>query len=296
MPGYPYSRFSPPAHAGNHINLRQMKEVLKKELQSRWCRRIFEAAKLHLPALAHHQTPLSVLAVLGDESSRRYPEKEALTRTLVAEYKARRETLWSGMLLVAYYPVLKKLHMSLRSNVLCADELEQLVIEQFLQVVAEFRLDNIRDRTCMRLRQGTRRAVFQAVREMDQEHGIVESAAEDDLACLECRFIESLGDDDRPGLQTAPWPEAKQKGKPQTDPDELELMVTLLLKRARSIVPRRKLEVVIATFVHGERLRSYVNRRHPRASDTERRRTYERLKRERTRTVDLLRGLLADLR
>ena len=277
------------------MSLGSLKRSLKTSLSNPNSQEAFERAKLHLPVLAHHQTPFSVLAVLGDESSRRYPEKEALTRTLMAEYQRSRETLWSGMLLVAYYPVLKKLHKGLRSNVLCSGELEQLVVEQFLQLVADFPLDKVNDRTCMRLRQGTRRAVFQAVREVDAEHGFVESAGDDDLACLECRFIESLDDDGLPGLQTAPWPEPNRKGKPDTDPDELEMMVTLLLKRARGTVPRRKLEVVIATYVHGEKLRSYVNRRHPRASDTERRRAYERMKRERTRTLDVLRGLLADL-
>ena len=84
-------------------------------------------------------------------------------------------------------------------------------------------------------------------------------------------------------------------GEPLSDPDDLEVMVALLFKHAGGAVPRRKLDVVVATLVRGERLRTYVDRRHPRASDTERRRTYERLKRERTRTIGVLRGLLADL-
>lgn len=279
MPGYPYSHSSPPAPAGTHINLRQMKEVLKKDLQTPRSRNVFDATKTDLPALANHHTPLSVLAVLGDESARRYPEKEALTRTLVAEYQGGRESLWSSLLLVAYYPVLWRLRSGIRSEAFCACDLDALVTEKFLEVVAEFPLSKIKDRTCMHLRQQTRRMVFRTVKEAEQEH----------------RLIECMDDDDVLNMEPAAWPEPPRMGEPLSDPDDLEVLVTLLFKHAGGAVPRRKLDVVVATLVRGERLRTYVERRHPRASDTERRRTYERLKRERTRTIGVLRGLLADL-
>ena len=261
------------------MTLRSLKQALKTSLSTPKSQEAYERAKLRLPTLAHHHTPFSVLAVLGDQSARRYPEKEALTRTLVAEYQGGREPLWSSLLLVAYYPVLWRLRSGIRSEAFCACDLDALVTEKFLEVVAEFPLSKIKDRTCMHLRQQTRRMVFRTVKEAEQEH----------------RLIECMDDDDVLNMEPAAWPEPPRMGEPLSDPDDLEVMVALLFKHAGGAVPRRKLDVVVATLVRGERLRTYVDRRHPRASDTERRRTYERLKRERTRTIGVLRGLLADL-
>jgi hypothetical protein len=277
------------------MSLRSLKQSLKTSVSNPNCQAAFERAKRRQPVLANHETPLSVLAVLGDESPQRYPEKEAVTRILIAEYQAGRQPLWSSLLLVAYYPALSRLRDGLHSEALCTSDLDHLVVEKFLQVVEGLPLPKIKDRTCMRLRQGTRRAVFQAIKEADEEHGLVEAVDDEDLAHLECRLIESLDEENSPRLQTAPWPEAKRKSMPSTAPEDLEVIVTLLFRHAGGAVPRHKLDVLVATTVRGENLRSYVDRRHPRASDTERRRTYERLKRERTRTIGMLRGLLADL-
>jgi len=261
------------------MTLRSLKLSLKTSLSNPNSQKAFDRVKLRQPILAHHQTPLSVLAVLGDQSARRYPEKEALTRVLVVEYQASRESLWSSLLLVAYFPILWRLRSGLRSDALCACDLDALVTEKFLEVVAEFPLSKIKDRTCMHLRQQTRRSVFRTVKEADQEY----------------RLIESMDEEDLLNLEPVAWPELPRKGELPEAPDDLEVLVKVLLKHVGGGVPRRKLDLVIATTIRGENLRSYVSRRHPGAGSTDQRRAYERLKRERSRTINKLRGLLADL-
>jgi len=261
------------------MTLRSLKQSLKTSLSNPNSQEAFDRVKLRQPTLAYHQTPLSVLAVLGDQSPRRYPEKEALTRILVAEYQANREPLWSSLLLVAYYPVLWRLRSGIRSDAFCTCDLDALITEKFLEVVSEFPLSKIKDRICMHLRQQTRRAVFQTIKEAEQEHWLIE-----------CMDVEDLLN-----LEPAAWPEPPREGELPGAPDDLEVLVKVLLKHVGGAVPRCKLDLVIATTIRGENLRSYVSRRHPGAGAADLRRAYERLKRQRSRTINKLRGLLADL-
>ena len=131
----------------------------------------------------------------------------------------------------------------------------------------------------MHLRQQTRRMVFQTVKEAEQEYRLIECMDEEDLLHLE----------------PAAWPEPLQRGEPLSDSDHVEVMVSLLFEYAGGALPRRKLDLVVATTIRGENLRSYVSRRHPGAGAADRQRAYERLKRQRSRTINKLRGLLADL-
>ena len=279
MSGYPFSQCSRPETTDGLNDLRQMKKALKKEVQSARASRVFAAARTHQPALANHETPLSALAVLSDESQERYPEKEALTRALLDEYQLQGEPLWSSLLLVAYYPALSRLRGRLKSDALCPRDLDHLVIEKFLEVAGVFPLSFLRKRTCMHLRQQTARSVFQALKEISEERSLIDSV--DDVALAR--------------LRPSCWPEPSPKSPIRLHPHDVRLATEQLLKLAGNDIQRGKLRVIIATKLRGEKLRSYVARRHAGASESEMNRAYERLKRERTRTLQRLRRLLDDL-
>ncbi|MCA9631827.1 MAG: hypothetical protein KC766_29435, partial [Myxococcales bacterium] len=68
------------------MGLHQMKCALRAEVRAERNQKRFEEAKKHQLELREHETVLSVLAVLGDESALRYAEKEALTRALLREH------------------------------------------------------------------------------------------------------------------------------------------------------------------------------------------------------------------
>ena len=102
--------------------------------------RVFDEAKARHRCLARHATVLSALAVMGEESPAGWVEREALTRALIEEHQATSLPFWASALLVAYYPMLSRLRHRIWGDALDRDDLDQLVVSCFLQVVAAFPL------------------------------------------------------------------------------------------------------------------------------------------------------------
>lgn len=264
------------------MGLHQMKCALRAEVRAERNQKRFEEAKNHQLELREHETVLSVLAVLGDESALRYAEKEALARALLREHK------WNAVLVVAFYPMLARLRGRIFGDAVPGDDLDQIVLSSFFEVVRDFPLSQRRDRTCMYLRQMTQREVFKRVRAEQRD---LEQVRFDDPEDISRRQddLESLG-------HLASWPETKPNKPRRRDPKENAALVSFLVERAGHILDGDKLELVVATLVRGELLTSYVDRVHPDLSPSERRRTYQRIKRRHSRAIARLREVLADLR
>ena len=73
-------------------------------------------------------------------------------------------------------------------------------------------------------------------------------------------------------------------------------MVAILRSNVGNCLPREQLELVEATLLSGEDLPAFVDRVFPGLGEKDRRRTYERLKRQRSRTVGALREILKSWR
>lgn len=231
----------------------------------------FEAGRAQQAVLAEYPDVAGVLAALADDREETYPRRDALTRALLLRHRANRQALWASMLLVAYYPMLSRLRYRLVSDTVPRDELDQVVLAAFLAAAGEMPLGDEVDRLAMRLRQRTERQVFAYLRKERELGPAVEDA-------------EELAEDGADGLQ-APRP-------PGSEEELLDL--ALLLERAEQEgVPKASLEVVAATVLRRQRLRDYVERMAPR-DEVERERLYQRLKRQRTRVLRRLRGLLAE--
>jgi len=233
--------------------------------------RAFDAAKPRHRCLTRHATVLSVLAVMDDESLTGWAEREALTRALIAEYQASLLMFWASVLLVAFYPMLSRLRHRIWGEALDRDDLDQLVISSFLQVVAEFPIAEVTDRTALKLRQQTEKLVFKAVRQEQQ--------------IQRCRT--ELGD--LAEAVVAPFGEEPPEPACEADPEEA---VALLIDLAGKHLPGKNLDLVVATILKKERLRHYVKRVN--GDEQPQERVYQRLKRRRTRAVKRLRDLLVD--
>ena len=269
------------------MGLHQMKCALRAEVRAERNQKRFEEAKNHHIDLHGHETVLSVLAVLGDESPLRYDEKESLTRALLREHKRRPHPFWNAVLVVAFYPMLARLRGRIYGDAPTCDDLDQIILSAFLEVVRGFPLTQRRDRTCMYLRQMTQREVFKLVRAEQRALDQVRPDDPEDVSRLQSD-LEALG-------QVASWPETKPEPKRRLDPKENAALVSFLVERAGHILDGDKLELVVATLVRGELLTAYVDRVHPDLSPSERRQTYQRIKRRHSRAIARLREVLADL-
>ena len=269
------------------MGLQSMKGALRDEVRSEKNKVRFDEAKKKNTALAGHETVMSVLGVLGDESPRRYAEKDAVTRALVREYQERPHAFWGAVLVLAYSPMLNRLRGRIRGDAFAPDDLDQLVVTTFLEVVDTYPLDRWADRICLRLRQSTERRVFRALRDEQRVLDFVRSEEPDDLLLHEQLLVQA---DRERG-----WPDTRPAPRHGPDPKEVASLVTFLVRHAGDVLEQSRLDLVVATMVRGERLSAYVDRVYPDLEPAERRRTYQRIKRRHSRTLVRLREVLAPL-
>ncbi|WP_342379466.1 hypothetical protein NVS55_08340 [Myxococcus stipitatus] len=230
-------------------------------------RRVFEAGRMRQAALEAHPDVASVLLALDDDAESTYPAREAITRALIGEHRASSAALWASMLLVAFSPMLVRLRNRLVSDTVPGDELDQLVVTSFLAALTELPLSERTDRVAMRLRQRTERQVFAFLRkERDHRHPSLD--------------VEAVAEAD---------PEALAPRRASTD-EKLYDLVLLLQRAVEEGISPSGLDVVEATVLRRELLRSYVERLGP-DDDLERERMYQRLKRQRSRALRRLKTL-----
>ena len=249
-------------------------EVRREALAPKHGHRFKEARGRH-PALTGYRCVTDLFAAMELDAREAYAEKEALTRALIAEQQVRPSSFWATVLLVAYYPMLSRLRHRIYGDALADEDLDQLVVTSFLSVVAEFSLQDKPDRTAMRLRQMTQRLVFRWVRQELREQRIVLLAESESIDELTAE-VPSPGH----GL----W--SVKRLAHMVDEDSLKALV---VKRFGDVVDRRKLDLVFTTLLRGERLNRHVERLYPDTPPDERERIYQRLKRERERTIGRLR-------
>jgi len=254
--------------------LNKYRRSLRLELGSPRSDAEFQAARPGNPTLEKYPSIGAVLDAMGDESPDTYDRREALTRALVAEHQAGTGTLWSSILLVAYYPMLSRLRYTTYSDLVCRDDLDQLVLTSFVEVLGEFPLTELLNRTAMHLRQMTRRRVFKALRLTQKERS--------DLLELE-ELAEELG-----GLN--PFAEARI-GESRMETDE---MIARLRWIVGDAVSERYMDLVIATVVRGEKLHDYVFRTCNFSNKQAYTRCYERMKRRRSRALETVRTALIE--
>jgi hypothetical protein len=234
---------------------------------------VFERGREELPVLAAYEDVEAVLLALSDEREATYPARDALSRALLTMHRHDKAHLWSSVLAVAYFPMLSRLRHRIVGDAVPREELDQLVFTAFWSTLAELPVHGRgSDRLPMRLRQRTQRLVFQTLRrEREHQHP---SLDDDSQQLQEKETAASVRD-------------ARAASEARID------LAILLEKAAADGVPRASLEVLAATVLQHELLRSYVSRTEP-GDGVEQERLYQRLKRQRSRVLGRLRGLAVE--
>jgi hypothetical protein len=249
--------------------LRDDIERLRRDAVSARHRHAFEASRARQPALAVHADAASVLATLDDDAEGTYATREALVLALLHEHRASRAAVWASLLLGAFKPMLVRLRGRLISDTMPGDELDQIVVTAFLGSLTEVPLSN---RLALRLRQRTERQVFALLRkEREQRHTDID--------------VEELEDFDEDAMTDSIAP-----GRAHTH-EELYDHALLIQRAIQEGLPTSGLDVVEATVLRREVLRTYVERLGP-DDDVTRERLYQRLKRQRSRAMRRLQALL----
>lgn len=254
----------------------QLLSLLRGDALSPRHQAVFAAARMQRPAFARHTTLESVLVALADTREVTYPNRESLTRALVAEMQASSSPAWTAALASAYAPMLRRLRHRLRSNAVSKEDLDQLVLATFLSVARRFPLLRWQDWTAVRLRQQTAREVFRVLRK---------ERAEQHETYTQAQLAEWLPD-------ARPTTSAESPRRPSLRHSFVR-RDAVLVQLARANLPRSDVEVLMATVVRREKLRVYASRLvEGDAVETER--TYQRLKRQRTRLMQRLRTQAVD--
>ncbi|WP_404364358.1 hypothetical protein ACIHQR_29945 [Corallococcus coralloides] len=251
-------------------------DLLRAEALAPRHQAVFAAARTPQPAFARHATLESVLAAMADAREETYPEREALTRALVAEMQASSSPAWTAALATAYAPMLRRLRRRLLGNAVPREDLDQLVLATFLSVARAFPLSRWGDWTAVRLRQQTAREVFRYLRkERAEQH---ETYTQEQLAewLPDVRSVTPVESPRRPSVRRS-----------------FVKRDAVLVHLAQATLPRSDVEVLMATVVRREKLRAYVSRL-VEGDAAEAERTYQRLKRQRTRLMQRLRTQAVD--
>jgi hypothetical protein len=258
------------------MKLGKIRTALRDDVVSQRHIDTYESARPREDALREHPTIIAALAVLNDESETRYPEREAITRALIREYQRGRGAFWASVLTLAFMPMLVRLRCRLVSEHAGSDELNQRVVATFLETVATISLDDRPTRIAMYLRQQTQRGIFARLdgerRERAQHDALCEHAANDPEFSV---FEEPHGD----GL---------------VDEEEVSDLSESLREIVGDRLPCERVDVVVATYVAGEKLAAFVARTATTDAGESHRRVYQRLKRERLRSCDTIRPLLVE--
>ena len=154
------------------------------------------------------------------------------------------------------------------------DDLDQLVISAFLDVVKRFPLLQKRSRTFLHLRRLTESTVFKKVRARQKE--IKEQRQ---LASLAKRLdaLDLFGEI-----------------APDDDAVDREEMADLLLEIAEGREPKENVTLVINTIIYKRNLKEYVFRTYPSDDPEQQERVYQRVKRQRLRTVKRLKTIIRE--
>lgn len=252
---------------------REFRAHLRETVLARQHWSVYEEARAHEPVLAAHTSIVSVLATLAGGGEAQYVERDALALALIRAQQRAPSALWTSALLIAFAPMLLRLRGRIAGNLGLREELDLLVVERFLEVVQEYPAHRRPGHTALLMRQETQRAVFQL---LNRERARAEADTPFEVDLMDLRALGDL-------VASEVDPEAEEE-----DRHEMRL---LLRERAALAVPSERLELIEATCFWGETIVAYATRRHPGLEGPARAALYERLKRERQRTVAKLRPL-----
>lgn len=261
-------------------SLEKIKQGLRQNVFSQSSVAPFESAKARRPALQEFAGIESVLGTLADRSKCQASRADRIVKALIIEYQRDWNPFWPSVLMLAFMPMLQNLRRQIDDPILPQEDLTEMLILAFHEVLAELDLSEHRRLTVLRLRQETRRRVFFAIKEERRNRGLCRIVPDDVLMNL------SNEDCEWPDSPTAPSAE---------DPVIIETAVEMLREGATPFISDDDIELIACTAVRGQSLWNFIDDRFPVASEAARIRAYERLKRRRSRKIVQIRYLFEKL-
>lgn len=252
--------------------IRQLASLLKAEITSPRHRERWEIAQRRHPMLRRVADIQVVLRVLGNLKRADLRYKDILTRAIIAEHKANPGPFWTAVLLLIYSPMLGGLRARIFGNAFDREDLDQLVVDAFLSAARVFPLTERRSRTFLFLKYFTSQQVFRVIRtrqkEIKQQHQLITLAQRFDEFDL---FGEVDSDES------------------DVDRDD---MAEFLTKIASGREPSDNLNLIIDTVIYRKKLTDYVAEKFPCDDPEQQERVYQRIKKQRCRSLGRLRALL----
>lgn len=278
-----------PDDSDQHLSFPALKCALFAFVREEPCSALFEDAKEHYPGLRCYATIADALTVILARNEVRWHRKELLIRIILWELRRRPHELWSSLLMLAAYPMLIRIYARIQGRALLRDELTHVIVETFLATARSLPLEQLRDRTFLRLRQATQRRLFTLLR--DHERALLTER------CATAAFLTWWFDERAAAGEGSCWPETAAEQAPRQDFElaTAQAQVAFLVENALGVLNSNKLELVIATLVRGERLTSFVDRVYPDLPSQERGRMYQTLKRRHSRALEDLRVALDEV-
>lgn len=230
----------------------------------------FHTAKTRHLDLAGYADFDAILAQLADREID-YAVKDTLTRIMLIEYQSTKAGVWASALLLAYLPMLCYRRRYLFGTFSDAKDIDQVIIESFLDAARDLPITPDHDRTTMRLRELTISAARRIMRHEQKEK-------------LRLRQLCSMAEqEDSFDLFAQRTPRNETLAE-----DELCTVKEILSDYLYEDITPAQSDMLIATIVQGEQLQDFVERRYFAQNKEDRTRTYHRLQKQRQRLVALL--------
>lgn len=145
-------------------NLRTLVTHMRGDVTSAQHRRAFVEAQLENEYLARYSSVADVLGVFAGKRDDEMDEIERMTRTLIVEHRRRTSALWVMLLVIAYHPMLSCLRYRSRRSSLDSTELEQCVLCAFLETVEGAPVECENGSIVLFLHRRTARALFKTLK------------------------------------------------------------------------------------------------------------------------------------
>ncbi len=217
----------------------------------------------------------SLLAVL--ENGKEYPldYMNKLVRLMIEEYQSTRNSLWISLLILTYFPMLARLRGRIYPDGVEANDVDQLIAETFIEIVIGFPLNKYRDRAGLHLRQMTQRKVFGYLNREKRHREKLDDFIEEAKSINDPRPINE-----------------KKKRRVTLNMGETKEMALILGYLAEGDLSEENLDLIIATVLRKESLKSYIYRTKTFYGDEEFSRIYQRIKRRKYRVRQRLQELM----
>ena len=259
----------------------KMFEQIRHEAMSPKHLPLFDAARKRHAALERYGSVVTVVGLLGNQDPAQIDRKAGLFRAFIIEQQAQPSPLWTSLSLLACFPFLARLRARIVADDMPPDELDQLVMMAFVDVVATFPTKRHTDLPFLRVRRETEHKVFRQIAQRRRELSMEQLT---DPSALEC-----LGE---PPL----WHETEEDGKRReaSESDEIAAAVSLLVEHGSDVLDANNFELVTSTPLCGRTIRSYVQSQTSDLSADEVTRLRDNAKRRHSRAIARLRKKMAD--